>query len=327
MSKKIFSFFLFISFLSLQSQETFGEIERLDPSLDLLIPKNATLELLAEGFQWAEGPLWVPNLNGVLFTDVPKNTAYLWTESEGLSEFLNPSGMTNHAPHSSNEGANGLTLDSQGNLILCQHGDRRIARLKKWSFEEPEYETLIDHYDGKWFNSPNDLVFSKTNDLYFTDPPYGLKKQDEDSLKELEFNGIYKWSLSTGVTLLNKMLSRPNGIALSSDEKTVYVGNSDKKNAIIAAFDLVDGELINQRVFFDGKTIKRNGSGLFDGLKVHSSGVIFATGPGGVLVINSEGKHLGTIRPGKATANCAFDPKEEYLYLTSNDVLARVKLK
>ena len=327
MSKKIFSFFLFISFLSLQSQETFGEIERLDPSLDLLIPKNATLELLAEGFQWAEGPLWVPNLNGVLFTDVPKNTAYLWTESEGLSEFLNPSGMTNHAPHSSNEGANGLTLDSQGNLILCQHGDRRIARLRKWSFEEPEYETLIDHYDGKWFNSPNDLVFSKTNDLYFTDPPYGLKKQDEDSLKELEFNGIYKWSLSTGVTLLNKMLSRPNGIALSCDEKTVYVGNSDKKNAIIAAFDLVDGELINQRVFFDGKTIKRNGSGLFDGLKVHSYGVIFATGPGGVLVINSEGKHLGTIRPGKATANCAFDPKEEYLYLTSNDVLARVKLK
>ena len=327
MLNKIFSFFLFISFLSLQSQETFGEIERLDPSLDLLIPKNATLELLAEGFQWAEGPLWVPNLNGVLFTDVPKNTAYLWTESEGLSEFLNPSGMTNHAPHSSNEGANGLTLDSQGNLILCQHGDRRIARLKKWSFEEPEYETLIDHYDGKWFNSPNDLVFSKTNDLYFTDPPYGLKKQDEDSLKELEFNGIYKWSLSTGVTLLNKMLSRPNGIALSSDEKTVYVGNSDKKNAIIAAFDLVDGELINQRVFFDGKTIKRNGSGLFDGLKVHSSGVIFATGPGGVLVINSEGKHLGTIRPGKATANCAFDPKEEYLYLTYNDVLARVKLK
>lgn len=327
MLNKIFSFFLFISFLSLQSQETFGEIERLDPSLDLLIPKNATLELLAEGFQWAEGPLWVPNLNGVLFTDVPKNTAYLWTESEGLSEFLNPSGMTNHAPHSSNEGANGLTLDSQGNLILCQHGDRRIARLRKWSFEEPEYETLIDHYDGKWFNSPNDLVFSKTNDLYFTDPPYGLKKQDEDSLKELEFNGIYKWSLSTGVTLLNKMLSRPNGIALSSDEKTVYVGNSDKKNAIIAAFDLVDGELINQRVFFDGKTIKRNGSGLFDGLKVHSSGVIFATGPGGVLVINSEGKHLGTIRPGKATANCAFDPKEEYLYLTSNDVLARVKLK
>ena len=327
MSKKIFSFFLFISFLSLQSQETFGEIERLDPSLDLLIPKNATLELLAEGFQWAEGPLWVPNLNGVLFTDVPKNTAYLWTESEGLSEFISPSGMTNHAPHSSNEGANGLTLDSQGNLILCQHGDRRIARLRKWSFEEPEYETLIDHYDGKWFNSPNDLVFSKTNDLYFTDPPYGLKKQDEDSLKELEFNGIYKWSLSKGLTLLNKMLSRPNGIALSSDEKTVYVGNSDKKNAIIAAFDLVDGELINQRVFFDGKTIKRNGSGLFDGLKVHSSGVIFATGPGGVLVINSEGKHLGTIRPGKATANCAFDPKEEYLYLTSNDVLARVKLK
>lgn len=327
MSKSLLSLFVFMTFLTLKGQETLGEIERLDPQLDLLIPNNASIEVLAKGFVWAEGPLWVPRLNGLLFTDVPKNTAYLWTDKEGLVEFLNPSGMTGHAPHSENEGANGLALDPKGNLVLCQHGDRRVARLKKWQFDKPEYETLVDHYDGKWLNSPNDLTFNKNGDLFFTDPPYGMKQQGEDSLKELSFNGIYRWSFSSGITLLNKSLSRPNGIALSKDEKTVYVGNSDIKNAIIAAFDLVDGNLVNQRIFFDAKTLKRKERGLFDGLKVHSSGVLFTTGPGGVLILNAEGKHIGTIRPGKATANCAFDADEKYLYLTSSDILARIKLK
>mgnify|MGYP002641064345 FL=1 len=163
--------------------------------------------------------------------------------------------------------------------------------------------------------------------MFFTDPPYGLKDQDRDPLKELSFNGIYKWSKEKGITLLNKALSRPNGIAISLDEKTVYVGNSDANNPIIAAFDLVDGRLINQRVFFDAKSMGKKGMGLFDGLKVHSSGVLFATGPGGVLLITPEGKHIGTVRPGKATANCAFDKDENYLYLTSTNVLARIKLK
>ena len=326
MAKSILTLFLF-SFLTLYSQDSLGEIERLDPKLDLLIPKNASLEILASGFSWAEGPVWVPHLNGVIFTDVPQNTAYLWTEKDGLSVFLKPSGMTNHAPHSANQGANGLALNAQGDLILCQHGDRRIARLKKWGFEQAEFETLVDHYKGKWLNSPNDLVFTTNGDLFFTDPPYGLKKQDRDSLKELYFNGIYKWSQTSGLTLLDKTLSRPNGIAFSTDEKTVYVGNSDVTNSIIAAFDLVNGKLTNRQVFFDAKNVTRKGSGLFDGLKVHSSGVVFATGPGGVLVIDSNGKHLGTLRPGKATANCGFDADENYLYLTASDMLMRIKLK
>jgi gluconolactonase len=326
MAKSILTLFLF-SFLTLYSQDSLGEIERLDPKLDLLIPKNASLEILASGFSWAEGPVWVPHLNGVIFTDVPQNTAYLWTEKDGLSVFLKPSGMTNHAPHSANQGANGLALNAQGDLILCQHGDRRIARLKKWGFEQAEFETLVDHYKGKWLNSPNDLVFTTNGDLFFTDPPYGLKKQDRDSLKELSFNGIYKWSQTSGLTLLDKTLSRPNGIAFSTDEKTVYVGNSYVTNSIIAAFDLVNGKLTNRQVFFDAKNVTRKGSGLFDGLKVHSSGVVFATGPGGVLVIDSNGKHLGTLRPGKATANCGFDADENYLYLTASDMLMRIKLK
>jgi gluconolactonase len=319
--------FVFLSVLTTKCQEFIGEIERLDSDMGLFVSKESKIEVLASGFSWAEGPVWVPKLNGVLFTDVPKNKAYLWTERQGLSVFLDPSGMTNRAPHSSNEGANGLVLDSNGALVLCQHGDRRVARLKNdWQLDPPSYETVVDHFEGKWLNSPNDIVFSKNGDLFFTDPPYGLDKQDDDILKELDFNGIFKWSKNGGIVLLNKTLSRPNGIAFSRDEKTVYIGNSDRENLIIAAFDYIDGALKNKRVFFDSKNISRKGPGSFDGLKVHSSGTIFATGPGGVLVISSEGKHLGTIRPGKATANCAFDVAEDYLYLTSTDVLARIKL-
>ena len=325
-NKSLFSF-VFLSVLTAKCQEFIGEIERLDSDMGLFVSKESKIEVLASGFSWAEGPLWVSKLNGVLFTDVPKNKAYLWTERQGLSVFLDPSGMTNYAPHSSSEGANGLVLDSSGALVICQHGDRRVARLKgDWQLDPPSYETVIDHFEGKRLNSPNDLVFSKNGDLFFTDPPYGLNQQDDDILKELDFNGIFKWSKNEGIVLLNKTLSRPNGIAFSRDEKTIYIGNSDRENLIIAAFDYVDGALKNKRVFFDSKNILRKSLGSFDGLKVHSSGTIFATGPGGVLVISSEGKHLGTIRPGKATANCAFDAAEDYLYLTSTDVLARIKL-
>tara|TARA_B110000444_G_scaffold151415_1_gene141683 strand:+ start:1 stop:990 length:990 start_codon:yes stop_codon:yes gene_type:complete len=327
MFNKFLFVFIFLGVLSAKAQDFIGEIEQLDSDMALLVSKESKIEVLANGFSWAEGPVWVPKLNGLLFTDVPKNKAYLWTERQGISVFLNPSGMTNHAPHSSIQGANGLVLDSNGVLVLCQHGDRRVARLKyDWQLEPASYETLVDHFEGKWLNSPNDLVFSKNEDLFFTDPPYGLAQQDNDSLKELDFNGIFKWSKNEGIVLLNKTLSRPNGIAFSIDEKTVYIGNSDRKNLIIAAFDHIDGVLKNMRVFFDSKNISRKGPGSFDGLKVHSSGAVFATGPGGVLVISPEGKHLGTIRPGKATANCAFDVGEDYLYLTSTDVLARIKL-
>ena len=319
--------FAFLNVLTSRGQEFIGDVDRLDPEINLFVPEGAKVEVLASGFSWSEGPVWVPHLQGVLFTDVPKNKAYLWTERQGLSVFLNPSGMTDHAPHSASEGANGLVLDANNQLVLCQHGDRRVARLEDWTFNAPSIETIVDRFEGKRLNSPNDLVFSKNGDLFFTDPPYGLDKQDDDSLKELGFNGVFKWSEKKGLVLLNKTLARPNGIAFSKDEKTVYIGNSDRKNLIIAAFDYTEGVLKNERVFFDASTLSKKGPGSFDGLKVHSSGALFATGPGGVLVISPEGRHLGTIRPGKATANCAFDATESYLYLTSTDVLARIKLK
>lgn len=313
--------------INTKGQQIFGSVEFLDPKMEVFFDKDTKIEVLAKGFTWAEGPLWVPQLNGLLFTDVPENKIYLWTEKEGLKLFLSPSGMTNHAPHSANEGANGLALDSDGKLVLCQHGNRAVARLKDWNTDKPEFEFLIDHYQGKWLNSPNDLDFDKAGVLYFTDPPYGLKLQDDDPLKELDFNGIYSLSPKGEILLLDRSLERPNGIALSMDEKTVYVGNSFAQNSIIAAFDLKKGALKNKRVFFDGNNLQKTRRGLFDGLKVHSSGTVFATGPGGVLVLDKNGKHLGTIMPGKSTANCGFDAEENYLYLTSTDVLARVKLK
>lgn len=319
----IFSCYMLIS----SAQQTVGSVEFLDPKMEVFFDKDTNIEILAKGFTWAEGPVWVSKLNGVVFTDVPNNKAYLWTEEDGLSLFLSPSGMTNHAPHSSDEGANGLTLDSGGNLILCQHGNRAVSKLKNWNFDVPEYEILVDHFEGKWLNSPNDLAINQANEIFFTDPPYGLKDQDQDAIKELDFNGVYKWSKNKGLVLLDKSLSRPNGIALSNNEKIVYIGNSDSKHNIIAAFDLENGLLKNKRTFFDGNLLAQTRSGLFDGLKVHSSGVIFATGPGGVLVLDESGKHLGSIMPGKSTANCGFNAEEDYLYLTSADMLARIKIK
>ena len=326
--KKYISISLLFGFLIVYSQNnTIGSLEFLDPAMEELIDENAQIELLAEGFDWAEGPVWVDRLNGVLFSDVPNNKVYMWNEKKGLSIFLEPSGMTNYSPTNKTDGSNGLALDKNGNLILCQHGDRTVARLKKWNFKKPSFDIIVEKYEGKRLNSPNDLVFDKSGSIYFTDPPYGLKIQDDDPLKELNFNGIYRWSESKGIELLSKSMKRPNGIILSEDEKTVYVGNSDKDNNVIIAFDNNKNGLVNERVFFDGNKLSKNRVGLFDGLKLHSSGIIFTTGPGGVLLLDSKGKHLGTIMPGKATANCAFDSDESYLYLTSDNVLARIKLK
>ena len=318
--------FFSFCFYTLSAQDGPQVLEILDPRMEILISKNAKIEILAEGFGWAEGPVWIPELNGILFSDVPNNKAYLWTEKKGLSLFLYPSGMTNHAPNNKSDGSNGLGLDSDGNLILCQHGDRSISRLNSWFFEEPKYDVLVDHFNGKWLNSPNDLVFDKQGSIYFTDPPYGLRNGDEDDLKELNFNGVFKWSAREEVKLVEKNMSRPNGIALSLDEKTAYVANSDPANDVIMAFDVLEDGFLNGRIFFDGNILSQTREGLFDGLKMHSSGIIFATGPGGVLLLDSMGVHLGTIMPGKKTANCSFDKDEQYLYLTSTDVLARVKL-
>jgi len=301
---------------------TFGTIERHDQRLNQLIPADARIETLADGFVWAEGPVWVQNRDYLLFSDVPENTVYKWKECEGVSVFLRPSGYTGRTRRGGEPGSNGLTLDRRGRLVLCQHGDRRVARLET----DGTQTVLAEFYEWRRFNSPNDLVFRSNGDLYFTDPPYGLEGNNSDPRKELLFNGVYRRGDQGGITLLTAELTFPNGLAFSPDEKTLYVAQSDPTRAIWMAYPVQDdGTLGAGHVLLDATAMTKDRPGLPDGLKVDREGNLFATGPGGVLVISPEGKHLGTINTGLPTANCAWGDDGSTLYLTANHCLARVR--
>lgn len=301
--------------------ETVGSIERLSPELDVLIPTNAIIEKLADGFSWTEGPIWLKGR--LLFSDIPRNTIWQWREGEGISLFLEKSGYSGEKFEGREPGSNGLTKDSSDRLVLCQHGDRRIARLEK----DGTFKSLADFYLMRRFNSPNDLVYKSNGDLYFTDPPYGLPKGDKDPNKELLFQGVYRLSKKGEVTLLTDKMTRPNGIAFSPDEKLLYVANSDSANPVIMAYPVKpDGTLAAGQVFFDTKEAAKAGrKGGPDGMKVDKHGNLFATGPGGVLIISAAGKHLGTLLTGEPTANCAWGDDGRSLYITANKFLLRVK--
>lgn len=307
-----------------------GKIERFDPVFDAIVPKDAQIEVLATGFAWSEGPVWVENGQYLLFTDIPPNRIMRWKEGEGATLYLQPSGYTGTAPRGGEPGANGLLLDAGGQLLLCQHGDRRVARMNA-PLDQPkaDFVSVAERWNGKRFNSPNDAVFARNGNLYFTDPPYGLEKQLEDPGKEIPFQGVYLRRPDGRIELLTDSLSRPNGIALSPDEKTLYVANSDPEKAIWMAYDLqADGSLKNGRLFHDA-TAKVSDAmpGLPDGLKVNPEGVLFATGPGGVWIFSAGGQALGRIDTGQPTANCAFGNGGEFLYMTANHSLMRIRLK
>ncbi len=306
--------------------KSIGFLEKVDPEFDNIVPTDAKIEVLAEGFDWSEGPLWLPEHKILLWSDVPKNTIYSWTESEGAQTYLNPSGYTGEGER---EGSNGLLLSPDGELMLCQHGDRRMAKMvAPLDKPTPNYQTLADRYDGKRFNSPNDAAYDQEGYLYFTDPPYGLPKQQDDPGKEIPFQGVYCISPDGVVTLLVDDLTRPNGIAFSPDFKKCYVANSDPASAIWMVYDVAaNKKLSNGRIFFDATSMVGEKKGLPDGLKVRSDGTIFATGPGGVLVFTPVGKHLGTIVTGEATANCAFNEDESVLFMTADAYVARIRLK
>lgn len=307
--------------------KTIGSVERLDSTINALIPPDAKIEVLASGFEWAEGPLWLEDRQALIFTDVPTNKIWKWTEKDSLSLYLTPSGFLGDRIDKREPGANGLALDSEGNLILCQHGERLIGKmLASIDSPKPEFEVLVSEYEGKRFNSPNDLVFNSKGQLFFTDPPYGMDPWDE---KQLDFQGVYRLDKDGKLNLLVDSLSRPNGIALSPDEKVLYIAQSDPQKARYYAFVLDEmGNVISGKVLFDATSLQsENRKGLPDGLKVHSNGTLFATGPGGVLVISSDGKHLGSILTQNGTANCAFDSDENYLYMTADAYLMRIALK
>jgi len=332
---------------------TIGKIERVNQALDKLIPKDAVIEVLATGFEWCEGPLWMKDLSYLdatnapgqpnppwivkegdtrrdkkpdgflLFSDTRRNCVLRWQDREDVSIFMKPSGYTGVTPYSSEPGSNGLALDPQGRITFCEHGDRRISRLEKGGGKR----TLVDNYQGKRLNSPNDLVFLKNGDLIFSDPPYGLPKRFDDPMRELDFCGVYRLKPDGTLTLLTKEQSAPNGVALSPDEKTLYVANSDEEKAVWMVYDILDdGSLSKGREFFDATPwAKEKRPGLPDGLKTDKTGHIFASGPGGIHIFTPAGKRIGTLNIGEGISNCNWGNDGSVLYITADQYLCRVQ--
>jgi gluconolactonase len=301
-----------------------GEVVRADPRLDSLIPRDAKIEVIAAGFDWTEGPLWVPDDQGgkLLFSDIPKNSIYEWRLGKGVQLFMKPSGFTGVGDYGAEPGSNGLLLDAKGRLVCCEHGDRRVSVLT----ENGGKRTLADNYQGKRFNSPNDGALKSNGDIYFTDPPYGLPERENDARRELEWFGVYRVTPAGEVTLLTKEMTRPNGIGFSPDEKTLYVAQSDSAAAIWKSFPVKeDGTLGAGKLFYDATKDMGKLPGAPDGLEVDAQGNLFATGPGGVYVFTPKGELLGRVSTGERTANVAWGDDGSTLYMAADMYICRIR--
>ena len=307
-----------------------GSVERNSPMMDDIISPGELPEMLAHGFKWTEGPLWLPDQNMLLFSDIPANSIFQWSEKDGLKLYLKPSGYTDTIKRGGETGSNALLLDNEGRLVLCQHGDRRMARMDaQIDKPEPRFITLVDKWQGKRLNSPNDGVFNSHGDLFFTDPAYGMEHGFADPKREMNFTGVFKLSADGVLTLLTDKMTAPNGIGFSPDESKLYVANSGSGNQLIwmeYGFRK-DGSLDEGKIFHDASQERSLGKGAPDGMKVRKDGTIFAAGPGGIWVFTPSGEHLGTIKTGEQTSNCAIDYKGKYLYMTADTTIMRIKLK
>lgn len=299
-------------------------IERVDPKFDALVAPDAKIEVLCSGFKWSEGPVWDAAKQRLLFSDVPNNIIYQWKEGDTEAKiYMKPSGYTGTGETDKREsGSNGLAFDAKGQLLCCEHGDRRVSYLTALGGKR----TLADNFDGKRFHSPNDLAVAPNGDVYFADPPYGhVTRSEKDPASEMDFCGVYRITPEGKVSLVTKEFQRPNGVALSPDGKTLYIAQSTKDAPVIKTFPIAnDGSVGEGKIFFDMKTLNERGSP--DGLKVDAQGNVFATGPEGVLVFDANAKLLGRIRCGGA-ANVAFGNDGRYLYIAAIDRVLRVALK
>lgn len=310
-------------------------VQVMQPELLQLVAADAQFELLAEGFSWSEGPVAEPGTGAMLFSDVPANKVYRWHPSQGLQLYLSPSGATGLWPDDSlKQGANGLLFNQQQQLVLAQHGDRRLAVLTGLKDGKPLYQTLVSQQAGataqdqRRLNSPNDLVQHHDQSYYFTDPPYGLAQGDRSSAKDLAFNGIWRLTPDLQLQLLDHSLSKPNGLAFSPDQRWLYVANSDPAAAKWWRFAVqTDGSLGAAELFADATAAVSSQPGLPDGLKVLPSGQILATGPGGIWVFSASGQQLGLLQLPVAAANLALSEDRRYLYITASSYFLRMPLK
>jgi len=321
---------LLLSSCTAQEYPTTGSIDRLSPDLDRIIAPGTLPEILADGFEWSEGPLWLPELEKVIFSDIPNNSIFEWSERDGLKLYLKPSGYTGTIVRGGETGSNGLLLDRNGQLVLCQHGDRRMARMNA-PLDAPSasFETITGAWEGKRFNSPNDAVFSSSGNLYITDPAYGMELGYKDPGREMDFTGVFLITPDGEVSLQTDLLTAPNGIGLSPDESKLYIANSGgSSGSIWMEYELAkDGSLHHESLFYDAGAASDSLKGAPDGLVVRNDGIIFATGPGGVWILTPDGEHLGIIRTGQATSNCTLDAKNRYLYMTADMYLMRIRLR
>lgn len=287
--------------------------------------------IVANGFVWSEGPVWVEKTHTLLVSDVPGNVIYQWSKQNGQSVYLRHAGFSDTLDHRGSDGSNGLAIDKNGQLIICQSGARRIARMKTdVSSPAVDYEVLADNYQGKKFNSPNDLVIDRNNAIYFTDPVYGLPEEEKDSTRELNYEGIYRISHDGSIQLLIDSISRPNGITLSPDEKTLYIASSDEKRPAWYAYQLSDsGTIISGGLLLDAlplcekATVKQRP----DGLKIAHDGTIYSSGPDGISMIAPTGQLVGLIKvKDRFTSNCTFNATKDSLYITADDIVLLLPL-
>jgi gluconolactonase len=315
-----------------QQDSLIGKVEWYDSSAAGIIDSNVSIEVIGKGYNWSEGPVWVEANKMLLFSDVPENKIYQWKEGDTPHVYLTPSGYTGSSPKTGEIGSNGLALDMMGRLLLCQSGNRQVARLNtSLDAPKPDFIALATNYQGKRFNSPNDLVTDSKNNIYFTDPIYGLPKGANDPARELQMEGVYKIGADGKLSLLIDSIPRPNGIAFSPDEQTLYIASSDEQKPAWYAFhfdnngNIKSGGVLLNALPLKQKATQKQGP---DGMKIDKHGNIFGAGPDGINIISPTGKLLGLIKVyNRFTSNCSFSESKDTLYVTADVLVLRIKLR
>ncbi len=314
------------------ADSTIGTIEWFDSSAAEAIDKQAAIEVIGKNFNWAEGPLWIAEKNILLFSDVPENKIFQWKNGDTTSLYITPSGYTGKAGATGEIGSNGLSLDTNNALLLCQSGNRQVARMNApTNAPQPDFTALASTYQGKRFNSPNDLITDSKNNIYFTDPVYGLPNGENDTARDMRFEGVYKIHTDGKLSLLIDSIPRPNGIALSPDETTLYIASSDEYKPAWYAYRLdKNGNIMSGGILLNALPLKKAATQKQgpDGMKTDKHGNLFGAGPDGINVITPAGRRIALIKIyNRVTSNCSFSATKDTLYITADDWVLRVKVR